>query len=63
MLEATLGLASIVRTAQITALNHDFPVHVPFTMTAAKVPARLTRAYLTGVTRTAAAWTVVPAGP
>ncbi len=44
MLEATLGLASIVRTAQITALNSDFPVAVPFTTTAAgPVPARLTR--------------------
>jgi cytochrome P450 len=44
MLEATLGLASIVRTAQITALNSDFPVAVPFTTTAAgPVPARLSR--------------------
>jgi cytochrome P450 len=44
MLEATLGLASIVRRAEITSLNNDFPVDVPFTTTAAgPVPARLSR--------------------
>jgi cytochrome P450 len=44
MLEATLGLASIVRVADIEALNSDFPVALPFTMTAAgPVPARLSR--------------------
>jgi len=44
MLEATLGLASIVRTAEITALSSEFPIDVPFTTTAAApVPARLSR--------------------
>ena len=43
MLEATLGLAGIVRKAEITALRDDFPIDVPFTTTAAgPVPARLT---------------------
>ncbi len=42
MLEATLGLATIVRAAEISALNDDFPIDVPFTTTAAgPVPARL----------------------
>ena len=42
MLEATLGLASIIRTADITALNSEFPIDVPFTTTAAgPIPARL----------------------
>lgn len=33
MLEATLGLATIIRAARIEALESDFPLAVPFTMT------------------------------
>lgn len=35
MLEATLGLASILRNAEIQSLDDDFPLAVPFTMVAA----------------------------
>ncbi len=35
MLEATLGLASILRNAEIQLLDDDFPLAVPFTMVAA----------------------------
>ena len=42
MLEATLGLASIVRKVEISAIQSDFPVALPFTMTAGgPVPARI----------------------
>ncbi len=34
MLEATLGLATIIRAARIEALDDDFPLALPFTMTA-----------------------------
>ena len=34
MLEATLGLASIVRRRRVTSLDADFPLALPFTMTA-----------------------------
>ncbi len=34
MLEATLGLATIVRATRIEALEPDSPLVVPFTMTA-----------------------------
>lgn len=34
MLEATLGLASLVRRRRITSLDADFPLALPFTMTA-----------------------------
>ncbi|KRC65637.1 cytochrome P450 [Aeromicrobium sp. Root236] len=34
MLEATLGVATIMRAARIEALDDDFPVSLPFTMTA-----------------------------
>ena len=41
-LEATLGLASIVRLAQIRSLDDDFPVALPLTMVAgAPIPARV----------------------
>ena len=35
MLEATLGLATIIRHAEIQSLDDDFPLAVPFTMVAA----------------------------
>lgn len=35
MLEATLALATIVRCTEITSLNREFPLAVPFTMVAA----------------------------
>jgi cytochrome P450 len=42
MLEATLALATFVRAVEIESLHDDFPVALPFTMTAAgPVPARL----------------------
>ena len=42
MLEATLGLASVVRRRQITSLDPDFPLALPFTMTAGgPIPARV----------------------
>ena len=34
MLEATLGLASLVRRRRVTSLAPDFPLALPFTMTA-----------------------------
>jgi cytochrome P450 len=34
MLEATLGLATIIRAARIESLDGDFPLALPFTMTA-----------------------------
>jgi cytochrome P450 len=34
MLEAVLGLASVVRSAEIVSLDEDFPLALPFTMTA-----------------------------
>lgn len=44
MLEATLGLATVVRGLQIEALEPEFPVALPFTMTAGGViPARVRR--------------------
>ena len=44
MLEATLGLATIVRHAEIQSLYADFPVAVPFTMVAsAPIWARIRR--------------------
>ena len=35
MLEATLGLAAIIRNAEIQSLDDDFPLAVPFTTVAA----------------------------
>ncbi|MEV3902456.1 cytochrome P450 [Mycobacterium sp. NPDC050551] len=34
MLEATLGLATFIRRVEVTSVNDDFPVAVPFTMVA-----------------------------
>jgi cytochrome P450 len=43
MLEATLGLATIIRATRIEALETDFPLAVPFTMTAGgPIPAAVT---------------------
>jgi hypothetical protein len=36
MLEATLALATIIRTAEIDSLDGDFPLATPFTVVAAK---------------------------
>lgn len=42
MQEATLGLATIVRRARITSLEADFPLALPFTLTAGgPIPARI----------------------
>ncbi|MDJ0429146.1 cytochrome P450, partial [Rhodococcus fascians] len=42
MLEATLALASILRTVQTESLSVDFPLVTPFTMVAGgPVPARI----------------------
>jgi len=42
MLEATLGLASLVRRRRVASLDPVFPLALPFTMTAgAPVPARV----------------------
>jgi cytochrome P450 len=42
MLEAILGLATLVRSIEITSLDDNFPVALPFTMTAgAPIPARV----------------------
>jgi hypothetical protein len=42
MLEATLGLASLVRRRRITSLDPDFPLALPFTMTAGgPIPVRV----------------------
>jgi cytochrome P450 len=44
MLEATLGLATFIRRAEICSLNDDFPLAVPFTMVAGgPIPARIRR--------------------
>ena len=42
MLEAILGLATLVRAVQVNSLSDDFPTALPFTMTAgAPIPARV----------------------
>ncbi|GAB7005050.1 cytochrome P450 [Nocardioides sp. AN3] len=42
MLEATLGLASVVRRHRVTSLDPDFPLALPFTMTAGgPIPVRV----------------------
>lgn len=42
MLEATIGLASIIRAVHVESLEPDFPTAMPFTMTAgAPIPARI----------------------
>lgn len=42
MLEATLALATIIRTAEVRSVNDDFPVELPFTVVAAgPIPARV----------------------
>jgi cytochrome P450 len=42
MLEATLGLASLIRNRRISSLEHDFPTALPFTMTPdGPIPARV----------------------
>ena len=42
MLEAVLGLAGLLRAVEVTSLNDDFPLALPFTMTAgAPIPARV----------------------
>ena len=44
MLEATLGLATFVRRAEIVSLSAEFPLAVPFTMVAdGPIPARIRR--------------------
>jgi cytochrome P450 len=44
MLEATLGLATFIRRAEVTALDADFPLAVSFTMVAGgAIPARVRR--------------------
>lgn len=44
MLEAALGLATIVGAARIEALDDEFPIALPFTLTAGgPVPARISR--------------------
>jgi hypothetical protein len=44
VLEATLGLATIIRHAEIQSLHADFPLAVPFTMVAgAPIRARARR--------------------
>ncbi|KRD14212.1 cytochrome P450 [Mycobacterium sp. Root265] len=44
MLEATLALATIIRSVEIESLAEDFPLAVPFTMVAAApIPARVRR--------------------
>lgn len=43
MLEAILGLATLVRAIEVISFNDDFPFALPFTMTAgAPIPARVT---------------------
>jgi cytochrome P450 len=43
MLEATLGLATIIRAARVESLDSDFPIALPFTMSAGgPIPARIT---------------------
>lgn len=42
MLEATIGLASVVRRRRVTSLDQGFPLALPFTMTAGgPIPARV----------------------
>jgi hypothetical protein len=42
MLEAVLGLAGLLRAVEVTSLSNDFPIALPFTMTAgAPIPARV----------------------
>jgi cytochrome P450 len=42
MLEATLGLASLVRRRRVTSIDPGFPLALPFTMTAGgPIPARV----------------------
>jgi len=42
MLEATIGLATIIRRARVRSIEADFPLAVPFTTTAgAPIPARM----------------------
>ena len=42
MLEATLGLASVVRRRRVISLDPGFPLALPFTMTAGRpIPARV----------------------
>ncbi|MGN6723116.1 MAG: cytochrome P450 [Marmoricola sp.] len=44
MLEATLALATLVRSCRIESLNDDFPMALPFTLTAgAPIPIRVRR--------------------
>jgi cytochrome P450 len=44
MLEAVLGVASMVRSVEIVSANPDFPLAIPFTTTAAgPIPARVRR--------------------
>jgi cytochrome P450 len=44
MLEATLALATIIRTVEIDSRSDEFPLAVPFTMVAAEpIPARVRR--------------------
>jgi cytochrome P450 len=43
MLEATLALATIIRTAEIDSLDQDFPLDTPFTVVAAAPIRALTR--------------------
>ena len=51
MLEATLALATIARTAEIESIASDFPLAVPFTMVAgAPIPARVHRRSKPGTT-------------
>ena len=43
MLEATLGVAAIIRAVRVEALDDDFPLALPFTMTAGgAIPAKVT---------------------
>jgi cytochrome P450 len=44
MLEATLGLATFIRRAEIRSVERNFPLAVPFTMVAAEpIPAHIRR--------------------
>ena len=43
MLETTLGLATIIGRTRVESLDADFPIGLPFTLTAGgPVPARIT---------------------
>ena len=51
MLEATLGLATLIRAARFESVESDFPLALPFTMTAAgPIPARVHARVRTPVT-------------